>query len=121
MGAHCDHWPTLYAASDSQDGGHHAQQHSTLETALAIQMPISTSQHVDMQGEPWVRIVIIGQSFMLHQIRKMVGMAVAIMRGDAPASCIKLAFDPKRLLPTPMAPDVGLFLDECYFEAYNNR
>lgn len=58
---------------------------------------------------------------MLHQIRKMVGMAVAIMRGDAAMSCIKLAFRPDRLLPTPMAPDVGLFLDECYFGAYNKR
>lgn len=66
-------------------------------------------------------MVIIGQSFMLHQIRKMVGLAVAIMRGDAYLSCIKLAFQPNRTLPTPMAPDVGLFLDKCYFDAYNNR
>ena len=74
-----------------------------------------------LQGQQWVRIVIIGQSFMLHQIRKMVGMAVAIMRGDAPANCIKVALEPKRGVPTPMAPDIGLFLDECYYDAYNNR
>ncbi len=74
-----------------------------------------------LQGQQWVRIVIIGQSFMLHQIRKMVGMAVAIMRGDAPANCITIALQPKRGVPTPMAPDIGLFLDECYFDAYNNR
>lgn len=75
----------------------------------------------EIQGQQWVRIVIIGQSFMLHQIRKMVGMAVAIMRGDAPANCIKIALQPKRAVPTPMAPDIGLFLDECYYDAYNNR
>ena len=74
-----------------------------------------------LQGQQWVRIVIIGQSFMLHQIRKMVGMAVAIMRGDAPANCIKIGLQPKRAIPTPMAPDIGLFLDECYYDAYNNR
>ncbi|DBA74849.1 TPA: hypothetical protein ACH3X2_009187 [Trebouxia sp. C0005] len=75
----------------------------------------------EIQGQRWVRIVIIGQSFMLHQIRKMVGMAVAIMRGDAPANCIRIALQPKRAVPTPMAPDIGLFLDECYYDAYNNR
>lgn len=68
-----------------------------------------------------MRIVIIGQSFMLHQIRKMVGMAVAIMRGDAPEGCIRTALQPKRTVPTPMAPEVGLFLDECYYDAYNTR
>ncbi|KAL3158514.1 hypothetical protein ABBQ38_010743 [Trebouxia sp. C0009 RCD-2024] len=75
----------------------------------------------DIQGQQWVRIVIIGQSFMLHQIRKMVGMAVAIMRGDAPEGCIRTALQPKRTVPTPMAPEVGLFLDECYYDAYNTR
>ena len=68
-----------------------------------------------------MRIVIIGQSFMLHQIRKMVGMAVAIMRGDAPEGCIRTALQPRRTVPTPMAPEVGLFLDECYYDAYNTR
>lgn len=28
-----------------------------------------------MQGQEWVRMVVVGQSFMLHQIRKMVGLA----------------------------------------------
>ena len=68
-----------------------------------------------------MRIVIIGQSFMLHQIRKMVGMAVAIMRGDAPEGCIRTALQPRRTVPTPMAPEVGLFLNECYYDAYNTR
>ena len=44
-----------------------------------------------MQGQQWVRMVVVGQSFMMHQIRKLVGLAVAEFRGTAPPGCIELA------------------------------
>lgn len=74
-----------------------------------------------LQGQTWVRMVVTGQSFMLHQIRKMVGVAIAIMRGVAPRNAIQLALDPCRDVNTPIAPDVGLFLDESLFDSYNTR
>lgn len=74
-----------------------------------------------LQGQQWVRMVVVGQSFMLHQIRKLVGTAVAVMRGVAPPDAITLALDPARVVVTPMAPELGLFLDECVFESYNDR
>lgn len=58
---------------------------------------------------------------MLHQIRKMVGVAVAIMRGLLPDNAIALALEPKRDIITPIAPDVGLFLDESIFDSYNSK
>lgn len=74
-----------------------------------------------VQGEPWVRLVVTGQSFMLHQIRKMVGVAVTVMKGLAPEDAVSLALDPRRDVNTPIAPDVGLFLDESIFDTYNSR
>ncbi len=97
---------------------HEAMLKAVIHSFLFLSLTVGVSL---LQGQQWVRIVIIGQSFMLHQIRKMVGMAVAIMRGDAPTNCIQIALQPKRGVPTPMAPDIGLFLDECYYDAYNNR
>lgn len=66
-------------------------------------------------------MVVLGQSFMLHQIRKMVGLAVAIMRGVAPRNAIWAGLDPQRVVNTPIAPDVGLFLHESIFESYNSK
>lgn len=47
---------------------------------------------VTVEGMEFVKCEVVGQSFMLHQIRKMIGLAVAIMRGCAPESLIEKAF-----------------------------
>lgn len=39
----------------------------------------------------FVKCEVVGQSFMLHQIRKMIGVAVAIMRNCAPEALIEKA------------------------------
>lgn len=54
-----------------------------------ISFDASTTVVVD--GMEFVKCEIVGQSFMLHQIRKMMGLAVAIMRNVAPESLIDKA------------------------------
>lgn len=65
-------------------------------------------------------IKIKGQSFMLHQIRKMIGMAIAILRGDAKESVISDTWNTDRI-DVPRAPGLGLMLEEVHYEKYNKR
>ncbi|KAJ0255908.1 U_synth_1 domain-containing protein [Hirschfeldia incana] len=73
-----------------------------------------------LDGIDFIKCEVLGQSFMLHQIRKMMGLAVAIMRNCAPESLINTAFSKDVNITVPMAPEVGLYLDECFFTSYNN-
>lgn len=43
-------------------------------------------------GVEFVTITVHGQSFMLHQIRKMVGLTMAVVRGYAPQEFIQQSF-----------------------------
>jgi tRNA pseudouridine38-40 synthase len=74
----------------------------------------------EVGGLQLVRCVVLGQSFMLHQIRKMVGLAVMVASGRAPDCIQQLAFT-RAQVPTPMAPGLGLLLAETIFKHYNSR
>ncbi|GJZ34815.1 pseudouridine synthase, catalytic domain-containing protein, partial [Tanacetum coccineum] len=88
---------------------------------------------VTVDGIEFVKCEVVGQSFMLHQIRKMIGVAVAIMRNCAPESLMESALQQEygRLgtnkgswdvrINVPTAPEVGLYLDECFFSSYNQK
>lgn len=63
--------------------------------------------------------MVYGQSFILHQIRKMVGTALAVFRGAAPENAIASALRREGDVATPMAPELGLFLAETVYGHYN--
>ncbi|XP_051123932.1 uncharacterized protein LOC127246536 [Andrographis paniculata] len=76
---------------------------------------------INVEGIDFIKCEVVGQSFMLHQIRKMIGLAIAIMRDLTPEPTIETAFQKKVNLNVPMAPEVGLYLDECFFTSYNKK
>lgn len=74
-----------------------------------------------VEGEvEYATIQIKGQSFMLHQIRKMIGMTLAVLRGHTDSATITRAFTADRL-DLPMAPGLGLVLDQVHYDRYNRR
>ncbi|XP_058098406.1 uncharacterized protein LOC131243230 isoform X1 [Magnolia sinica] len=76
---------------------------------------------VTVEGMDFVRCEVVGQSFMLHQIRKLIGLAVAVMRNCTPESLIETALRKDVNVNVPTAPEVGLYLDECMFSSYNQK
>lgn len=69
----------------------------------------------------YVVVELIGQSFLLHQIRKMIGLALVVYHGHAPGESISVALCPEVRFPTPIAPAEGLLLDTLYFDQYSAR
>lgn len=73
-----------------------------------------------INGTEWLSMKVHGQSFMMHQIRKMVGMVALVVR----CGC-----DPKRMyeslgpenISIPKAPSLGLLLERPVFDTYSKR
>ncbi|CDW51813.1 tRNA pseudouridine synthase A, mitochondrial [Trichuris trichiura] len=61
-----------------------------------------------------------GQSFLIHQIRKMIGLCISIIRGHCTEDYMRSVWLPERVR-IPMAPALGLLLEEPYFACYNQR
>lgn len=68
----------------------------------------------------WLSLKVHGQSFMMHQIRKMVAMAVLCVRCAVPVSIIKDSYGPTRI-SIPKAPGLGLLLERPVFESYSKK
>ncbi|KAI9487007.1 MAG: pseudouridine synthase [Benjaminiella poitrasii] len=73
-----------------------------------------------IEGMEWISVKIHGQSFMIHQIRKMIAMAILCVRTNTPLSIIPKTFE-KNKINIPKAPALGLLLDRPVFQCYNKR
>nr|XP_023016254.1 tRNA pseudouridine synthase A [Leptinotarsa decemlineata] len=72
------------------------------------------------EGVEFAILKVHGQSFMLHQIRKMVGCIIAIVRGFATEEVIHNSFKPEKIC-IPRAPGLGLMLEYVHYDRYNFR
>mmetsp|Transcript_3478 Transcript_3478/g.10672 ORF Transcript_3478/g.10672 Transcript_3478/m.10672 type:complete len:491 (+) Transcript_3478:97-1569(+) len=86
----------------------------------------SSDDDDDQKSPRWLRLTVVGQSFILHQIRKMVAVAAeAARRGrvgdddDAAKALLDGLCDTKHEIPLQLVPGEGLYLGEPIFQAYN--
>jgi tRNA pseudouridine38-40 synthase len=73
-----------------------------------------------IDGTEWLSLKVHGQSFMMHQIRKMVAMAAMVVRAGCHPDRIPETYGPDRIA-IPKAPGLGLLLERPIFEAYNKK
>tara|TARA_R110002003_G_scaffold116_5_gene10103 strand:- start:20308 stop:21648 length:1341 start_codon:yes stop_codon:yes gene_type:complete len=68
----------------------------------------------------WLSLKVHGQSFMMHQIRKMVGMAALIVRCGTNPKTMEESFG-NVIVRIPKAPGLGLLLERPVFDSYNEK
>ena len=68
----------------------------------------------------FIVVRVKGQSFLMHQIRKMIGMAIAVVKGFATEDQLRRSME-EPYMDVPKAPGLGLMLEEVHFDRYNRR
>ncbi|KAK5133216.1 hypothetical protein LTR08_008051 [Meristemomyces frigidus] len=67
----------------------------------------------------WLSMKVHGQSFMMHQIRKMVGMVTLLVRCGSELGTLELAMGEAKF-SIPKVPGLGLLLERPVFDSYND-
>ncbi|KAF2213840.1 hypothetical protein CERZMDRAFT_57884 [Cercospora zeae-maydis SCOH1-5] len=81
--------------------------------------PILIGEGPDEEKTEWLSLKVHGQSFMMHQIRKMVGMVTLLVRAGADLRTMDASFTAARF-SIPKVPGLGLLLERPVFDTYNN-
>jgi tRNA pseudouridine38-40 synthase len=75
----------------------------------------------DDDSQKFYVIKIIGQSFLLNQIRKMVSLAIESALGLCPPDAIEQALTSETTVHIHMVPGEGLLLEKLIFKAYDTH
>ncbi|GAA93704.1 uncharacterized protein L969DRAFT_53498 [Mixia osmundae IAM 14324] len=89
-------------------------------SAQRVMKQVIVSDPFLIDDAEWISIKLHGQSFMLHQIRKMIGLAILSVRTGTPSTLVLECFGPSRIA-VPKAPSLGLLLEYPEFNNYNSR
>ncbi|KAL2312610.1 putative tRNA pseudouridine synthase C16C4.06c [Schizosaccharomyces pombe] len=77
--------------------------------------------HIDKLNRQWVKLIFHGQSFMKHQIRKMVGILIHLTRTGWNAQVLLNTFNNSYRIRIPRAPAEFLLLNQPIFQAFNKK
>ncbi|OMJ75529.1 hypothetical protein SteCoe_25308 [Stentor coeruleus] len=72
------------------------------------------------ENSEYIKFIITGQSFLYHQIRKMIGMTVSVFAGKMQDCDVEKSFADDNFV-VPLAPAEGLSLGRVHFTVYNKK
>jgi tRNA pseudouridine(38-40) synthase len=103
--------------------GGRSQDPSSMRYIVSVSVDDPIEVEVETAGTKmeFVRIELNGQSFMLNQIRKMIGAVCSVMLSGLPNSYLSDLLCKEVHRGIPMAPANGLFLSNLDFSKYNLR
>ncbi|KAM0716297.1 hypothetical protein Q7P37_007742 [Cladosporium fusiforme] len=82
--------------------------------------PVLIGEGPEEEKTEWLSLKVHGQSFMMHQIRKMIGMVTLLVRsGSDIDKTMTHSFSDARF-SIPKVPGLGLMLERPVFDSYNN-
>ena len=116
----------LQEALSLYEGTHNFHNYTILKTfkdpsaQRHIKSFVVNPNPIQIRDTEWLSIKVHGQSFMMHQIRKMIAMAVMVTRCGAPFDLITESYGSRRI-SIPKAPGLGLLLERPVFEEYNKK
>jgi hypothetical protein len=84
-------------------------------------MSIDVAEPKLIGSTEWLRIKIHGQSFMLHQIRKMIGAVLIAIRYGVGEESIRHTLTTKENMHIPKAPAQGLLLERPVFSGMKQK
>lgn len=78
------------------------------------------SESVEFEGFSYLKFIITGQSFLYHQIRKIIAMTILVFKKKFLIEDIQKSFDDSDFF-VPLAPAEGLSLHRVHFSMYNKK
>ena len=81
--------------------------------------PILIGEGPDAEKTEWLSLKVHGQSFMMHQIRKMIGMVTLLVRCGSSLDTLDASLGSDKF-SIPKVPGLGLLLERPVFDTYNN-
>lgn len=93
---------------------HQASSKRIIKTFVVNEKPIL------INDTEWLSLKVHGQSFMMHQIRKMVSMVALIVRCGCHEGRIQDSYEADKII-IPKAPGLGLLLERPVFDSYNEK
>lgn len=90
-----------------------------IKSFVINERPILIGEGADEEKSQWLSMKVHGQSFMMHQIRKMVGMITLLVRCGSDLSTLDNSLTAERY-SIPKVPGLGLLLERPVFDSYND-